>query len=149
MKRIFILITLSLLALTGYAVEPESHDTAAGLWRTYDDKTKKPKGEVTIYEENGLYYGKIGKSLDPADKNKKICDKCKGEFHNKELTGMRFMWGFKRSGDKYNNGKILDPDSGEIYSATMRLEDDGETLVLHGYVGIPLFGRSQKWERIK
>lgn len=150
MKRIFMVFVMSAFALITFASEKASTtDTAAGKWRTFDDKTNKPKGEVIIYEEKGLYYGKIGKSLDPNDKEKKICDVCEGEFHNKPIDGMRFMWDFKRAGDEYQNGKILDPNTGEIYSASMHLEDDGDTLILRGYIGIPLFGRSQTWERIK
>jgi uncharacterized protein (DUF2147 family) len=148
MKQIFAALLLTLFSFTAFASGPV-HDTAAGTWRTFDDKTKKPKGEVEIYEEGGLYYGKIGKSLDPADKSKTHCTPCKGEFKDQLLTGMRFMWGFKRNGDKYTNGKILDPDSGDIYSATMHLKDNGNTLILRGYLGIPLFGRSQTWERVK
>lgn len=150
MKRIFAVLILSFFATASVAAEKSTQaDTAAGHWRTFDDKTNKPKGEVIIYEENGLYYGKIGKSLDPADQGKKLCEPCKDEFHNKPIDGMRFMWGFKRSGDEYHDGKILDPNTGEIYSAEMRLEDEGDTLILRGYLGIPLFGRSQEWERIK
>lgn len=144
MKRIFISVLLSTFALSSFAAQ-----TAAGKWKTFDDKTGQPKGEVTIYEENGLFYGKIGKSLDPKDQGKKYCTKCTGEFANKPVEGMRFMWDFKRSGDEYRDGKILDPNTGEIYSASMDLEDDGNTLELRGFVGIPLFGRSQTWERIK
>lgn len=154
MKRIFTALVLTLFALASSAAEKQNNtktktDTAAGTWRTYDDKTDKPKGEVLIYEENGLYYGKIGKSLDPADQDKKVCKPCKDEFHNKPLDGMRFMWDFKRAGDEYQDGKILDPNTGDIYSANLRLEDDGQTLIVHGFIGIPLFGRSQQWERVQ
>jgi len=29
----------------------------------------------------------------------------------------------------------------------MRLEDDGKRLVVRGYLGLSLFGRSQNWQR--
>jgi len=29
----------------------------------------------------------------------------------------------------------------------MKLTDDGKKLVLRGYIGIPMFGRSQTWVR--
>lgn len=144
MKRIFAAALLTLFAFSSFAAE-----SAAGKWKTFDDKTKQPKGEVTIYEENGVFYGKIGKSLDPNDQGKKVCSKCKGEFKDKPLEGMRFMWGFKRNGDKYTQGKILDPNTGDVYSANMTLKNNGDTLALRGYMGMPMFGRTQIWERIK
>jgi|HubBroStandDraft_2_1064218.scaffolds.fasta_scaffold862748_1 uncharacterized protein (DUF2147 family) len=42
-------------------------------------------------------------------------------------------------------GKIYDPDSGNTYDATM--VSDGSQLKLRGYVGVPLFGRTEVWHR--
>jgi hypothetical protein len=36
---------------------------------------------------------------------------------------------------------------GRFYRCSMRVSDGGRTLELRGYVGIPLFGRSQMWSR--
>ena len=44
-------------------------------------------------------------------------------------------------------GRILDPESGRIYDCEMRLADDGTTLVVRGYVGLPAFGRTLRWVR--
>lgn len=144
MKRIFTACLLSFFAVSAFAAE-----TVAGTWRTFDDKTKQPNGQVIVYEENGLFYGKIDPSFKSEDKTEKFCTKCSGEFKDKPFANLRFMWNFKRSGDEYNDGKILDPNTGDIYSATMKLDDDGKTLVLRGYLGIPMFGSSQRWQRIK
>ena len=45
------------------------------------------------------------------------------------------------------NGKILDPQSGKIYSAKMTPMDGGAKLDVRGYMGFSLFGRSQTWIR--
>lgn len=142
-------VFLSLLTTVAFAA-PQV--TASGHWKTFDDKTGKAKGEVIIYEEDGLYYGKIGRSLTPEDEKEEkggteYCTKCPGEFKDKKVEGLRFMWDFKRNGDNYRGGKILDPETGDIYNANLRLEDD-DTLILRGYVGIPMFGRSQTWKRM-
>jgi len=41
-------------------------------------------------------------------------------------------------------GRVLDPRSGAIYQARMAL-DALRHLVLHGYVGLPIFGQTQTW----
>jgi uncharacterized protein (DUF2147 family) len=41
-------------------------------------------------------------------------------------------------------GSVLDPRSGAVYHAKIVL-DEFKHLILHGYVGMPLFGRSQTW----
>ena len=43
-------------------------------------------------------------------------------------------------------GKIYDPESGKLYSSNMRI-DDGQ-LLMRGYIGAPMFGRTQKFEPI-
>ncbi len=42
------------------------------------------------------------------------------------------------------NGSILDPRDGGQYDARITLNPDG-TLALRGYIGLPIFGRSQDW----
>jgi uncharacterized protein (DUF2147 family) len=48
---------------------------------------------------------------------------------------------------QWSGGEILDPENGKSYRATLKLVDGGQTLVLRGYIGLPLFGRSQRWLR--
>ena len=38
-------------------------------------------------------------------------------------------------------GRIYDPESGNVYSSNMRVERNGK-LKMRGYLGIPLFGRT-------
>ena len=60
---------------------------------------------------------------------------------------MQIVWGMHPDGDEWGGGAILDPDNGKIYKARMRLTDNGRTLIVRGFIGIPLFGRSQTWSR--
>jgi uncharacterized protein (DUF2147 family) len=48
----------------------------------------------------------------------------------------------------YVGGDILDPDTGRVYSCTLRLTDGGRQLIMRGFLGISLFGRSQTWRRV-
>jgi uncharacterized protein (DUF2147 family) len=84
------------------------------------------------------------------DSPNRICDKCQGALHNQRITGMKVLWGLKPDpGDplSYKDGSILDPDSGNTFSAQMTESADGKTLTVHGFLGIPTFGRTQIWLR--
>jgi len=41
-------------------------------------------------------------------------------------------------------GSIRDPRSGHVYRATIALDGDRH-LMLHGYIGLPIFGETQTW----
>ncbi len=57
------------------------------------------------------------------------------------------MRNLKASGEEFIDGEILDPENGTTYRCKIRLEEGGHKLVVRGYVGVALFGRSQSWER--
>ncbi len=118
----------------------------AGRWKTVDDHTGKPRGIVLIYEQGGQFFGKIEKSLDPKNANK-ICDSCKDERKNQPVTGMVILRHLKPNGAEWSGGDILDPDNGNVYRCKAKLTEGGKKLVLRGYIGISLIGRSQTWIR--
>jgi uncharacterized protein (DUF2147 family) len=55
----------------------------------------------------------------------------------------------KQSGLDYEDGTILDPETGKIYHASMRLSPDGTKLTVRGYIGLSIFGKSQTWNRVE
>jgi uncharacterized protein (DUF2147 family) len=55
----------------------------------------------------------------------------------------------KQSGLDYEGGTILDPDTGKLYKASMSLDPEGSRLTVRGYIGLPIFGRSQNWTRVQ
>lgn len=119
-----------------------------GLWRNIDDVTGKPKALIRISEDKGELRGQIEK-LFPApgeDPNPK-CTACSGAKKDQPVIGMVFMSGLKKNGDEYTDGEILDPDNGKVYRSKMSLAEGGKKLKVRGYVGVPMFGRSQVWVR--
>jgi uncharacterized protein (DUF2147 family) len=82
-----------------------------------------------------------------ADPQDSVCGKCKGERRGQRIVGMEILRHMHADGDEWSGGEILDPENGKTYRATLKLIDGGQKLVVRGYVGLPLFGRSQTWVR--
>jgi uncharacterized protein (DUF2147 family) len=115
---------------------------------TIDDKTGTPRSVIEIADAAGALQARVVKIFDrPGDSPGHLCRKCNGDLKNKPVLGMTIMAGLKRDGDQWYGGTILDPDSGNVYSARLRLGDNGKKLDVRGYLGISLFGRSQTWVR--
>lgn len=121
--------------------------TPAGLWKTFDDRTHKPRGTIRIYELDGAYAGKIEASFDPQDRNE-VCDKCRDDRKNEPIIGLEILRGLRRHGSEYDGGDILDPETGSIYRCKMTLSPDGDRLQVRGYLGFSLLGRTQTWVRV-
>ncbi|MBJ8417879.1 DUF2147 domain-containing protein [Acinetobacter courvalinii] len=121
-----------------------------GLWQSIDDKTGAPKGIVEIRQEaNGTYTGKVVK-ITPRTGYipKEICVDCPAPYTNKPIIGLDVVTGLKHSeGLNYTNGRILDPNTGKIYSMKAKLSANGKRLHLRGYLGISALGRTQIWIR--
>jgi len=117
-----------------------------GLWRTTDDKTGKPGGLLRIYEQQGNFFARIEKSGAKAD-TAEICTACVDERKNKPMVGLIIMRNMKLTDGEYEGGDILDPRSGSVYGCKFWLEQGGTRLVVRGFIGISLLGRSQTWKR--
>ena len=124
----------------------------AGLWKTVDDKTKKEKSLVRIVETNGVYTGKVEKVIDPDAPKDAICKDCTDERKDQPVVGMTIIRNMKQSaGDTavWDGGDILDPNNGKVYSAKLTLVDGGRKLDVRGYIGMPMLGRTQTWQRVE
>jgi len=119
-----------------------------GLWKTIDDDGKTAKSLVRISEQGGALVGNIEKLLDPKDPSDAKCDKCKGDRKDKPVVGLQIIRGVKAQGDGvWGGGEILDPKDGETYKTRLKPIDGGARLEVRGYIGAPLFGRTQTWVR--
>ena len=144
--RVF-LVLLALCAPAALAAaSAQDLSSPVGRWQTVDDKTGKPSGVVRIYEQNGALYGNIEKVLDPARAGLS-CIACADDRRGKPLIGLNIIRGLKRNGDLWDGGTVIDPETGSVYKSSARLDDGGRKLVLRGYLGISLLGRSQTWQR--
>ncbi len=142
------LMQASLVALILAAPAAMAQSTAAGAWKTIDDETGKPKSLVRITEENGILTGKIEKLFRPADQDQNPkCTACEGARKDQPIIGMTILSGLKKDGNEYTGGEILDPSKGKTYKSKAALKDNGSKLEVRGYIGAPMFGRSQTWVR--
>lgn len=149
------IVLLTLCQRPGGAAEPHS---PAGLWKTFDDKTHRPRGTVRVFAESGTFSGRIESSFDPADAQER-CDKCTGDRKNAPIIGLTILRGLKKADNgkgtgeegaaEFDHGEILDPETGAVYKCRVTLSASGTRLLLRGYLGISLLGRTQIWERVE
>ena len=141
-------ITMVIMSVMLWSVAFANEFSPVGLWKTIDDNTGKPRGLVRIMEVNGEYRGKVEKIfLQPGEDPDPKCEKCDGRRHNQPVIGMTILWGLTKQGDEYQGGSILDPETGKVYSARMKLGDQGGELSVRGFIGFSFLGRTQTWVR--
>lgn len=117
-----------------------------GRWVTIDDKTGKQRSIVEITPRNGKAYGRVVKTFPgPDDEIDPVCDECDedDDRYNKKVLGMEILRDMERDGDAWDDGTILDPESGSVYDCRLWLEDD--RLMVRGY--LLFFYRTQAWRR--
>lgn len=150
MRRLTTLVALLLLSLAAplAAVPAEPGlDSPVGLWQPLDS-AGKPEGLIRIFEAGGLYYGRIEPSSPGDDRNAR-CTRCTGKRHGQPIIGLVIMSHLKPKNGEYVGGDILDPNTGHVYDCTLRLTDGGHRLLMRGFLGISLLGRSQIWRRVE
>ena len=145
--------TVLALATAAGASAPRDADSDAsanaivGEWLTQEGDAK-----VRVSEEQSTYIGRITWMATPnetdgqprLDKNNPDAS-----LRSRPILGLKIVWGLHPDAARtYRDGSVYDPKSGKTYSAKATLEGP-DTLVLRGYVGVPLFGRSAKWTRVK
>ena len=147
MIRNTLVATLGLSALAAMA-----QMTPVGLWKTIDDKDGSAKSEIRIVDTAGVISGKIEKVLDPKSKPDDKCVECKDDRKDLPIAGLELMRGLKKSETRDNlwdGGTIVEPSTGKVYKVQLTPVDGGKKLDVRGYVGAPLFGRTQTWVRVQ
>ena len=122
-----------------------------GLWKTIDDDGKTEKSLVRITEAGGVLTGTIEKLLEPGKQDAK-CDKCSDDRKNKPVVGLQVIRDVKQDADDkavWTGGHVLDPNDGKLYKARLKAVDGGKKLEMRGYIGMPMFGRTQTWLRVE
>jgi len=121
--------------------------TPVGLWKTIDDKDGSAKSEIRIVENGGVVSGRVEKILEKGKQDDK-CVECSDERKDQPIQGMEILRGLKKTegSDVWEGGKVLDPNNGKIYRATVTPIEGGAKLQMRGYIGF--FYRTQTWIRV-
>jgi uncharacterized protein (DUF2147 family) len=124
----------------------------SGTWQQIDDKTGSPKAIIDIRKEaNNTFTGKIVKITPRAGYTpRETCYKCPAPYTNQPILGMEVVKGLKfvEDSNSYERGRIIDPLSGKLYDAKMKLSASGKRLTMRAYMGVSALGRSQTWIRL-
>ena len=139
-RLLSLIVGLTLWAAAAWPAAAEP--SAAGLWQKIENG--EPRLYVLVVDHNGIFEGVMAKLFPKPG----ICSECTDDRKNAPWLGTSFVRDMKRNGPKYENGNVLDPRDGKIYSAMMTLSPDGQTLTLRGYIGISLLGRDETWTRL-
>lgn len=123
-----------------------------GFYQTIDDETKSPKSIVALYEYTDgddvelagriiALYGTDGAVSETLSNPVRVADSVSGA---PKMVGLDIIWNMEWDAEdsRYEDGKIMDPKSGKIYSSLMWQETPG-VLNVRGKIGP--FGRTQYW----
>lgn len=148
MRALVLALAGAVIALSqpAAAMSVQSDDPAMGLWLT---ENKRAIVEIAPCPE-----GVCGRTVwiaepNDADGHPKLdVNNPDAGLRNKALCGVALIGGFGQKGrGDWDGGWIYNPKDGERYSAQLTAVSVDE-LKVRGFVGLPLFGKSQIWSRV-
>jgi len=137
MKKMIMSIGLLLLAMT----VAQAQDEITGVWLSEDENSK-----VEIYEQDGLYYGKVVWLASPTDKkgnprrDKNNPDKA---LRSRPIMGLDMLMGLRHHGQTWE-GKLYAPKRGKTVNVSIQRQGDTALLLTVSMWG---FTRTQTWNR--
>jgi uncharacterized protein (DUF2147 family) len=133
-----LIVIISLSLFQGSSLVNVKPDDVLGIYWS-----PKKDGKIEIYKRDNKYFGKTIW----AKKDRKDTLNPDPKLRNVKIVGLEFLKNFVFDEDEWVDGKVYDPESGNTYSCKMWLENGD--IMLKGYIGISLLGRSEKLERVR
>jgi uncharacterized protein (DUF2147 family) len=145
-SALLILFTLTLWPGSSLFAQAHKSDDIIGTWLN-----QEATGKVTLYKEQGKYFGKLVWLREPNDK---VTGKPRTDIENPDpkmktnpLIGMVNMKDFTFDGkNEWSGGTIYDPKNGKTYKCYIQF-DSPNKLKIRGYVGVSLLGRNTYWTK--
>lgn len=110
---------------------------------------EKGTAAIRLEAREGELSGRIVWMRQPRDESGRL----KRDRHNPDpalrerpLCGLPLLKGFRRDGEHWVGGRVYNPRNGKQYTARLSLPEP-DTLVMRGYVVLPVFGSSVTWQR--
>jgi len=145
MKFIFVFLTC-LIAPIYVLADSSFAKTPVGFWKTFNESDGTLRSIVQIQEKDGVLSGVIVKPI-PLPGEPMTCVACKGALKDHTIQDFPLFSNVQADGDVWDGGQIVDPKTGNTYSVSLTLLDNGNKLKVRGFIGISLFGRTQVWIR--
>jgi uncharacterized protein (DUF2147 family) len=140
MKKFISMLCLTLILVGSQALRAQGNAQAiVGEWLN-----EKQDAKFLIYQAGGKFFGKItwgtsGDSKDSKNPNPAL--------RNRDVIGLILLSDFSFAGKNvWDKGSIYDPREGKTYSCKLTLSSP-ERLEVRGFVGIPMFGRTETWTK--
>jgi uncharacterized protein (DUF2147 family) len=116
---------------------------AVGKWQCIQNGGKVG-GAVETWIHEGKLYGKMIKGRDGGPVN---CAGCGGDQKGKPIVGLIVINALSPNGDTWESGTITDPETGKVYKS--KIKANGDDLLVRGFIGFSMIGRTETWKRIK
>jgi len=117
-----------------------------GKWEIKND-AGRVNSIIEVYKEDGIVQGKVIRITNEAHRDRK-CTECPGELKDKPIEGLRVIRDFKKQGDEYVDGTLIDPDSGKLYKGKIWVDKENpDQLNVRGYIAF--FYKTKVWDRAK
>jgi len=137
--------TIFILLLISVTIPIHSQEVT-GKWENMNEDGKV-NSIIEIFEKDDEIFGRVDRIMKEEDRDR-VCTKCEGELKDEPIEGMQLMKGFKKDGDEYVGGTIVDPKNGKEYRSKIWLDEDNpDVLKIRGYISV--FYRTKTWRRAK
>ncbi len=141
MSKVLLIITMVLVVLQ--AASAQSSDPS-GVWLTDGGDS-----QISVYKCGQNYCGSIVKLAEPIDADglpQRDTNNPDPKMRSRPLVGLRILRDMAPSSGVKWQGKIYNPDDGDVYSGSIAVR--GSSLEVEGCVVI-IICKSQFWTRVK
>jgi uncharacterized protein (DUF2147 family) len=138
-----------LLLLAGGMSTLSAGESVEGYWKIIDDETGRARSIIALYQHQGMLFGRIVVTFDEKERVKNTIyapvERAVALPDRPFFAGLDIVWNLKKDAkkDRWDNGKILDPKKGKVYSSELHWDPVKKHLVVRGKIGP--FGRNQFW----
>jgi uncharacterized protein (DUF2147 family) len=113
-----------------------------GEWWT-EKEDKRPSAKIKfVLAQDGTYTGILAWSPE----SKKDVHNKDPKLRDRPVVGIVLMWNLRYDDGEYTGGYVYNPEDGGTYRFKAEVLTP-EWLKIRGYLGIALFGQTQKWSR--